>query len=429
MTDPIIKVDNVHKRYDITAAGEQETLRGQITQSLRSLVSRTPRRQEEEGVDYIWALRDVSFGVNEGEVLGIVGHNGSGKSTLLKIISRITAPTRGRLELGGRVASLLEVGTGFHPELTGRENVYMNATILGMTRQEIRRKFDEIVAFAEVERFIDTPVKRYSSGMFMRLAFSVAAHLEQEILVVDEVLAVGDAEFQKKSLGKMGEVSQAGRTVLFVSHNMSALSSLCTRVIWLSNGNLVMDGVPTDVIQAYAKSAATDSGEVIWETPAEAPGSDKVRLRRAAVICDGAISPEIDIQKDVQLEFEFWVLEPGAKVTTGIYLRDALGIDVLTSANLPSANLASDDWFDQPHPDGLYRTTCTIPGNFLNEGRYTVDVSMVNNISKLQLQKQDVISFNVYESGGMNKEYTGSWRGVVRPKLAWQTEKLCKDES
>ncbi len=429
MTEPIIKVDTVHKRYNITAAGEPQTLRGQMTQSLRSLVKRTPRRPQAEGVDYIWALRDVSFAVKQGEVLGIVGHNGSGKSTLLKIISRITSPTLGRLELGGRVASLLEVGTGFHPELTGRENVFMNATILGMTRQEIRRRFDEIIAFAEVERFIDTPIKRYSSGMYMRLAFSVAAHLEQEILVVDEVLAVGDAEFQKKSLGKMGEVSSTGRTVLFVSHTMSALSSLCTRLIWLSDGKLVMDGSTTQVIQAYAQSAATETGEVIWHTPEEAPGSDLVRLHRIAVVSQGRLSPEVDIQKDVDLVFEFWVLEPGAKVTTGIYLRDGLGVDVLTSANLPSANLVQDDWFGQPHPDGLYRTTCTIPGNFLNEGRYTVDVSMTNNISNLQLHQPDAITFHVYESGGMNKEYTGNWRGVVRPRLAWQTEQLCGDKT
>lgn len=420
MPETIIQVDNVSKRYRINSAQQTETLRSQLTQGIRSVF----QRQKQSDDDYIWALQDVSFDLERGEALGIIGQNGSGKSTILKILSRITRPTSGRVILGGRVASLLEVGTGFHPELSGRENIYMNAAILGMNRQEIRRKFDEIVSFAEVEKFIDTPVKRYSSGMYMRLAFSIAAHLEQEILVVDEVLAVGDASFQKKSLGKMGEVANQGRTVLFVSHNLGAIAALCPRSIWLNRGELVMDGPTHDVLQAYAQGNAVDSGEVCWDDIDTAPGSDKVRLHRVRVISDNRVSPEVDIQKDITLEFTFWNLKPGEKVTTGIYLLDGMGVDVLTSANLPSANLATDDWYDQPHPEGLFRTTCTIPGNFLNDGRYTVDVSITTNLSHLQVHVKNVIAFNVYESGGMSQEYMGNWRGVVRPRLAWQTEQV-----
>lgn len=418
----IIRVDNLSKRFEINAAQTHSTLRAQLAHSLRSITRRGSPQQEDR--DFIWALRDVSFDLQPGEVLGIVGQNGSGKSTLLKIISRITPPTIGRVIIRGRVASLLEVGTGFHPELSGRENIYMNAAILGMSRQEIRRKFDEIVAFAEVERFIDTPIKRYSSGMYMRLAFSVAAHLEQEILVVDEVLAVGDASFQKKSLGKMEDVSHQGRTVLFVSHNMGALTALCPRSIWLNKGKLMMDGPTGEVIREYVKTNAVNKGEVCWEDIETAPGSEKTKLHRVRVISDNEVTADVDIQKDITLEFEFWNLKPGEKVTTGIYLINGLGVDVLTSANLPSANLTVDEWYDTPHPVGLFRTRCTIPGNFLNDGRYTVDVSMTTNLSHLQVHMKNVITFNVYESGGMSKEYMGAWRGAVRPRLAWQTEQI-----
>lgn len=422
MNTPIIHINHLSKRYQINRVQSHDTLRSQIISSMKALLRRgtTPA----ENRDFIWALNDVSFEIQPGEVLGIVGQNGSGKSTLLKIISRITPPTRGRVTIRGRVASLLEVGTGFHPELSGRENVYMNAAILGMTRREIQHKFDEIIAFAEVERFIDTPIKRYSSGMYMRLAFSVAAHLEQEILVVDEVLAVGDASFQKKSLGKMEDVSHQGRTVLFVSHNMGALAALCPRSIWLNKGRLMLDAPTGEVIREYVKTSTADKGEVRWDDVNTAPGSEKVRLHYVRVLCAGEVTADVDIQKDVTLEFAFWTLKPGEKVTTGIYLINGMGVDVLTSANLPSANQTVDAWYDRPHPIGLFRTTCTIPGNFLNEGRYSIDLSMTTNLSHLQVHVKNVIAFNVYESGAMSKEYMGSWRGVVRPRLAWQTEQI-----
>jgi lipopolysaccharide transport system ATP-binding protein len=275
MPAPMISVENLSKRYLV---GHREQRGGQASYAaLRDVIGQELRnfgrkagdllhgRQVVQGdtVEEFWALKDVNFEVREGEVLGIIGRNGAGKSTLLKILSRITEPTAGRVTLRGRVASLLEVGTGFHPELTGRENIYLNGAILGMSRAEIRRKFDEIVAFAEVERFLDTPVKRYSSGMYVRLAFAVAAHLEPEILIVDEVLAVGDAEFQKKCLGKMNEVSRGGRTVLFVSHNMGAVTSLCTRVIWLNRGLSERDGSARDVIDDYLEREAPNRNPII----------------------------------------------------------------------------------------------------------------------------------------------------------------------
>jgi lipopolysaccharide transport system ATP-binding protein len=257
MSDIAIQVENISKLYQIGRAQVQhDTLRDALVDRLKHLGRRRP---PDDPSDHIWALKDVSFDVKQGEVMGIVGRNGAGKSTLLKILSRVTEPTEGRALIHGRVGSLLEVGTGFHPELTGRENIYLNGAILGMRREEIERKFDEIVAFAEVEKFLDTPVKRYSSGMYVRLAFAVAAHLEPEILVVDEVLAVGDAGFQKKCLGKMEEVSQAGRTVLFVSHNMAAIEALCNRCVALINGRVTQVGQSTDVIRKYL-SRIVDTG-------------------------------------------------------------------------------------------------------------------------------------------------------------------------
>ena len=264
MSEAIIKVEGIGKKYRIRHQQEERytALRDVISNGVRGLFR--PRRKRPgnalAAVEEFWALKDVSFEVGRGDVVGIIGRNGAGKSTLLKILSRITEPSEGRVELRGRVASLLEVGTGFHPELTGRENIYLNGAILGMSRVEIRRKFDEIVAFSEVEKFLDTPVKRYSSGMYVRLAFAVAAHMEPEILIIDEVLAVGDAEFQKKCLGKMGEVAQGGRTVLFVSHNMAAVQQLCPRSILLANGGLMGDGVTAQIVADYVERRASRSG-------------------------------------------------------------------------------------------------------------------------------------------------------------------------
>ncbi|MCA1614282.1 MAG: ABC transporter ATP-binding protein, partial [Acidobacteria bacterium] len=271
----MIKVEGISKSYRLGARqAAYATLRDSIAGALRAPFTRRAPRET------VWALHDVTFEVEPGEVVGVVGRNGAGKSTLLKVLSRITEPTGGRVELYGRVGSLLEVGTGFHPELSGRDNIYFSGAILGMRREEIARKFDEIVSFAEVEKFIDTPVKHYSSGMYMRLAFAVAAHLEPEILLVDEVLAVGDASFQQKCLGKMGEVARAGRTVLFVSHNMTAVNQLCPRTIMLSDGRVARAGPTAEVVPEYLKAGSGGGGgEWVWEDAARAPGNDRVRLR------------------------------------------------------------------------------------------------------------------------------------------------------
>ena len=286
-------------------------------ESTRQAQSRSPRSGKTDhgnrDGEIIWALKDVSFNVEQGEVLGIIGRNGAGKSTLLKILSQVTAPTSGEVKIKGRIASLLEVGTGFHPELTGRENIYLNGAILGMSRQEIRRKFDEIVDFAEIEKFIDTPVKRYSSGMYVRLAFAVAAHLEPEILLVDEVLAVGDAEFQKKCLGKMGDVANEGRTVLFVSHNMVAVQSLCQRALWLDAGQLKEQGRcerDRDHVPSIG-SGEDDINERFWTDIASAPGNETVRLHRISVRPEeGRPGDLISMRTPLRIEVDYWNLLP-----------------------------------------------------------------------------------------------------------------------
>jgi lipopolysaccharide transport system ATP-binding protein len=375
--------------------------------------------------EQFWALDDVSFQVKEGEVLGIIGRNGAGKSTLLKILSQVTTPTSGQIKIKGRIASLLEVGTGFHPELTGRENVFLNGAILGMTKAEIRKKFDEIVAFSEIEEFIDTPVKRYSSGMYVRLAFAVAAHLEPEILICDEVLAVGDVSFQKKCLGKMKDVSKReGRTVLFVSHNMAAVANLCSEAILLIQGKKTEQGSPASIIQSYLQTGAVSSGEVIWKDPASAPGNNRVRLRAVRVRGNGSITAQVAIDQGCQIEVEYWNLTAALHLTVSVILCDKVGIEVFNCGNVPSANLNCDSWSGKPFPIGLFRSVCTIPQNLLNDGRYTFKVAIVSNLKTVEVLTDDIFGFNAYDGGEMSKEYTGIWPGVIRPKLAWQTERL-----
>jgi lipopolysaccharide transport system ATP-binding protein len=417
---PIVRVEGLSKRYTLGARASHDTLRDSLMSALRSPLGRGRRGEGET----LWALSDVSFEVAPGEVVGIVGRNGAGKSTLLKVLSRITEPTAGRVELYGRIGSLLEVGTGFHPELTGRENIYLNGAILGMRRREIGEKFDEIVAFAEVERFIDTPVKRYSSGMYMRLAFAVAAHLEPEILLVDEVLAVGDAAFQKKCLGKMGEVAREGRTVLFVSHNMTAVNQLCSRAVLLSGGRLALEGRTQDVVAEYFRAGSDGGGERVWPERERAPGNRRMRLRAVRLVSAGRVNNEPDIDKELSIEVEFWNLVPGARnQAVNIYLFDALGNVVLSTANTTAANAVEDDWFRQNHEPGLYRSVCTIPANFLNEGTYHVTVYLVTlGPIAVEAEAQQVLSFNVFDTGVMREAGAGGrWDGVVRPRLPWRT--------
>jgi lipopolysaccharide transport system ATP-binding protein len=372
----------------------------------------------------MWALKDIGFEVPPGQVLGIIGRNGAGKSTLLKVLSRITEPTRGRIELYGRTGSLLEVGTGFHHELSGRENIYLNGAILGMKRSEIERKFDEIVAFAEVDNFLDTPVKHYSSGMYMRLAFAVAAHLEPEILLVDEVLAVGDAEFQKKCLTKMGDIGHQGKTVLLVSHNMASVINLCQRAILLRNGEVAADGNPGDVVQGYLMAERSADGQILWHDQSEAPGTDIIRLHSVRILQEGIDGPtaDVDISKEVMVELTYWNLQENAPLYSAIWLRDQIGTIVLSSSNLHSVSLTDDPWFGRPQPRGLFQSVCRIPGNFLNEGHYSISAILGKMPDKTQVLEDQVLSFNVHDTGEMRKHYYGGWVGVVRPRLAWHTE-------
>ncbi|HZI49043.1 MAG TPA: ABC transporter ATP-binding protein, partial [Pyrinomonadaceae bacterium] len=337
MTVPIISVQNLSKQYRLGTTSYSHDLREAFAARLRAPL-RFKASDNQTSNQAVWALRNVSFDVEPGEVVGIVGPNGAGKSTLLKILSRITEPTSGRAELHGRVGSLLEVGTGFHPELTGRENIFLNGAVLGMKRVEIERRFDEIVAFAEIDRFLDTPVKRYSSGMYMRLAFAVAAHLDPEILLVDEVLAVGDAQFQAKCLGKMNDVARGGRTVLFVSHNLASVLTLCRRSLLVKDGGIFCDGPSSEVIGQYVNIGATPlTGEQIWPDFENAPGNDNIRLHAVRIVSAGMTTADVDIQKEVHVQVEFWNRRPGARIMTSIHLLDKLGAGVLSSTNMHSA--------------------------------------------------------------------------------------------
>jgi lipopolysaccharide transport system ATP-binding protein len=374
------------------------------------------------GTSTIWALKDVSFDLEEGKVLGIVGRNGAGKSTLLKILSRVTEPTTGTVSVRGRVGSLLEVGTGFHPELTGRENIYMNGAILGMKRTEIDRKFDEIVDFSEVTQFIDTPVKRYSSGMYLRLAFAVAAHLEPEILVVDEVLAVGDAEFQKKCLGKMGDVAQQGRTILFVSHNMSAILRLTQEAIVLNKGQMIMRGPTQEAVDFYLSSGQAQAGERAWsadDVPASAapfmPISLKVKDGRGKVV------DTIRSTEPVTLEFEYQLSSQVTGLRVGMYVSTMRGEYVLTSFDTDEPQLFEK--FDT-RKAGRYVSRATLPADIFNEGRYSVGVNASSFGVRRYFMDENALAFNVDISGAPGTQWPEPRVGPIRPRLEWKIEKL-----
>jgi len=371
--------------------------------------------------DIIWALNNVSFEVEEGEVVGIIGRNGAGKSTLLKILSRITNPTRGFARISGRISSLLEVGTGFHHELTGRENVYLNGTILGMKKAEVDRKFDEIIEFSGIDRFIDTPVKRYSSGMLVRLAFSVAAYLEPEILFIDEVLAVGDADFQKKCLKKMEDVGQQGRTVLFVSHNMAAITRLCERVILLDDGHVIEDGPSQRVVRAYLTSGSGSPALREWKNPAEAPSGPVARLHAVRVRKkDGRITESVDIREPIGVEMEYEVLKSGYILMPHYHFYNEEGIEIF------GVHDTDPNWMDRPRPAGRYKSTTWIPGNLLAEGTLFVNVGLSSLEPDVkQFYELAAVAFQVIEGPGENTArggWAGPMTGVLRPHLQWETE-------
>jgi lipopolysaccharide transport system ATP-binding protein len=415
---PIIRVENVSKSYRIGNRGAAyDTLRESIVEAVRAPFERLRRRNGKRNDETLWALKDVSFEVAQGEVVGVIGRNGAGKSTLLKVLSRITEPTTGRAELYGRVASLLEVGTGFHPELTGRENIYLNGAILGMRKAEIDRKFDEIVAFAELEKFLDTPVKRYSSGMYMRLAFAVASHLEPEILIIDEVLAVGDATFQKKCLGKLDEVAKQGRTVLFVSHNMLAVQSLCSRAVWLDQGEIQTQGPTREVISHYLKTSLSMRAEQKWDDLSTAPGNEQVRIQRACVYPAGGLATRpINVSTPVVIEFEYWNLVPGAHLH--------LSVVISTEGGYPIFNTGSGRepvWHGKPFPAGLFRSTFHIPGDLLNDGTHRVHLYVIKDLTVIIYDIDDIVIFDVEEEAERRGGWYGKWIGAVRPNLEWKT--------
>jgi homopolymeric O-antigen transport system ATP-binding protein len=414
-----IRVEGLSKRYRI---GQYHSAYGTLRDSISDTVGRIKRRERKSHYEEIWALKDVSFEVAEGGVLGIVGRNGAGKSTLLKILTRITTPTEGRATLRGHVGSLLEVGTGFHPELTGRENVYLNGSVLGMKRREIARKFDEIVDFSGVEAFIDTPVKRYSSGMSVRLAFAVAAHLEPEVLLVDEVLAVGDAEFQRRCLGRMEELSNSGRTVLFVSHQMQSVSQLCDRAIQLDGGEIVDEGPASEIVARYLQQVGGSGSERVWPDIETAPGGGHVRLRSARVVNeDGVTTDAVDVRRPVGIEIGFTVLKPGIPIFPKVKMRDGQGTTIFNA-------LDTDPRWNEPTEPGDYVSTAWIPGNLLNEGLVTVDATVAaQGIVKLvpRADVRDAVSFHVFDPGegdSATGDFRGQLRGVVRPLLEWTTE-------
>jgi lipopolysaccharide transport system ATP-binding protein len=374
----------------------------------------------ETPTDIVWALRDVSFDIHNGEVVGFIGRNGAGKSTLLKILSRITPPTSGRAEIRGRVSSLLEVGTGFHRELTGRENVYLNGTILGMTKREVERKFDEIVDFSGIERFLDTPVKRYSSGMSVRLAFAVAAHLEPDILIVDEVLAVGDAAFQQKCIDKMQDVGKQGRTILFVSHNMAAVNMLCNRALLIQDGRVTKSGSPEEVIAAYTNSGSGLLAAREWPDPAKAPGADVVRLRAIRIVSrEGKLVDSVDIRDEVGIQIIYDVVNSGYQLLPNFMVYNEQGVLVFNTHDQNPA------WRKRARDTGTYTSTAWIPENFLSPGRLFISVAlMTRSPDSPQFHEGQVVSFNVLDNmgeGTARGDWPGWFGGVVRPLLDWQT--------
>ena len=369
----------------------------------------------------LWALRDISFEAAQGEILGLIGRNGAGKSTLLKIISKITAPTSGEVKMRGKVASLLEVGTGFHPELTGRENVYLNGSILGMNRREVATKFDQIVAFSEVEKFIDTPVKRYSSGMYVRLAFAVAAHLESDILLVDEVLAVGDAAFQRKCLKQLDDVTGAGRTVLFVSHNMGAITSLCPRTLLLDQGRLIADGPSHQIVAQYLDTGHGVTTHRSWPDLEKAPGNEIVRLRSVSVIDrKGQIVDFVPINQPIGVAVEYEVLRPGHHFSPTLAFFNDEGLCTFWSPD------NDENWRGRKRSPGRYRSVAWIPGEIMAEGVMVVTLAMVTlSPKKVHVRERDVVSFQVVDPADgttAKMDWSGEVPGVMRPRLLWQTD-------
>ena len=428
----VISIENVSKLYRLGEIGTGSLahdvnrwwhrIRGNEDPYL--LVGHSNDRASKAESDYVFAVKDATFQVKQGEAMGIIGRNGAGKSTLLKILSRVTTPTTGEVRVKGRIASLLEVGTGFHPELTGRENIYLNGAILGMRKSEIRSKFDEIVDFSGCERYIDTPVKRYSSGMYVRLAFAVAAHLEPEVLIVDEVLAVGDAEFQKKCLGKMKDVAGQGRTVIFVSHNLAAVSRLCKSVVWMDRGTIKDIGEADLICSRYLANDSIASSFRKWGEGERAPGNEWVRLREVSATTKGKPADQLPISSSVDITLVYEVMSEGKILVPNIHVYGDDGTLIFISHDWFSG------WRSTPRSLGVYQTTFTIPPHFFGEGRITIKVAIGTYAPfEVHLNEADVIAFTVVEGDSdqaSRGDYAGHLPGVVRPLLATKTEILHK---
>lgn len=413
MSETVIEVSEISKLYRLGTIGT-----GSVRQDINYWWTTKVRKKDnpffemasstdaETSRNFLWALKDVSFDVKQGEVLGIIGSNGSGKSTLLKIISRIVSPTGGYVKGKGKVSSLLEVGTGFHKELSGRENIYVSGYLLGMNRDEIKQKFDEIVAFSGIEKFIDTPVKRYSSGMYVRLAFAVAAHLEPDILIVDEVLAVGDADFQKKCLGKMRQVSQAeGRTILFVSHSMQAIHNLCDKALWLEQGRVIDIGNVGSIVNKYMMGVQQFRMKQEWNFE-DAPGNENIRFKKVELVpLLAELDSPMDIRAALTVKFEFWNLQNNVHLTTGLHLFTNSGECVFDLPSQPAE-----------FSKGILKGECTIPGNFLNDGSYFISLIIVKDTSVQLFYLEECLSFDLEDYRGDIKWY-GKWVGAVRPKF------------
>ncbi len=427
MTAPAIRVENLWKQYAVGAMQQgpvtfYEVLTSGLKAPWRKLRGTQAPRPEDT---LFWALQDLSFEVAQGEVVGIIGRNGAGKSTLLKLLSRITAPTRGRIELHGRLSSLLEIGTGFHPELSGRENIFLNGAILGMSRQEVARKFDEIVAFAEIDNFVDTPVKRYSSGMYVRLAFAVAAHLDPDILVVDEVLAVGDMQFQKKCLGQLEKVAKGGRAVLFVSHNLTAIESLCTRAILLDKGYLVHQGPVAEATERYVSSVRKQVLSKRWGASSEALQNGTMRILSVEIKGEsGGSLASVSSGEPFNIEVEYEVTRDGASAGMTVIMYDTHNNVVFSSINNHEPN-----WYGKPMPAGRYRTVCRVPANFLNYGWFRLGLNIFGKgFSDAELGNE-VLTFEVEDSGFLRGDYYGEYGGSVRPMLEWRTESASESQA
>ncbi|MGI8973762.1 MAG: ABC transporter ATP-binding protein [Gaiella sp.] len=416
-----VVAEGLSKRYTI---GEYKAGYETLRDTLSHVARRALRLEHvDHSLEELWALKDVSFEIQEGEVVGFIGRNGAGKSTLLKILTRITPPTEGTASIKGRVGSILEVGTGFHPELTGRENTYLNGAILGMKRREIQSKFDEIVEFSGIEKFIDTPVKRYSSGMYVRLAFAVAAHLDPEVLIIDEVLTVGDYEFQQRCMGRIEDISSSGRTVLFVSHDMQSITRLCSRAYWLQGGMVVSEGPSEEVVSRYLQDASGVGAERVYALE-EAPGTDTVRLLGTRVVDgDGETVHTIDVREAVGVEVRFTVLEHTGPLFPKLKVTNERGEVVFNALN-------TDPRWQSPPELGTYVSTAWIPANLLNEGFMSIDVTvaafggakLVNHVNVPGL-----VSFHVRDPGEGDSAkgfFTGQLKGAVRPLLEWTTERL-----